>query len=107
MNTVDRPTPVGVTKRGHPRYDPAELAAYRKANGATQAEVGGLMRCSGALIATFERTNNPRFDLQESTVLPLLDAIDRIARRRAAMVAEGLAEIEAFRAERERVPVAV
>lgn len=99
MNVIDRPTPVGTTKRGHPKYDPAEVAAYRKARGATQVEVAKVMRVSQGLIATFERVGNPKFDLAEKTIVPILDAIDRIAARHDRLVAEGLAELEAIRSK--------
>jgi transcriptional regulator with XRE-family HTH domain len=98
--TPTRPVPIGVTRRGHPKYDPAEIAAYRKAMRCSQAEVAARLRVSQALIATYEASANTKWEMGEQTAGPILKAVDYLAARRDKMEAEGIAELDAIRSAR-------
>jgi predicted transcriptional regulator len=96
-NTIARPAPVGVTKRGIPKVNPAELAAYRKARGVTQVTLADALHVRQPWISVNE---SPTTELQERTAREFLDAIDDIAKRREKLIAEGLAELAAIRASK-------
>lgn len=93
---VSLPVPRVLTPDGRPEYFPPEVAAYRKARGVTQPQLAASMKVDQPRIAAMERISGSA--VKRPTVPDMLYAIDRIARRRDRLVAEGLAELEAIRA---------
>jgi transcriptional regulator with XRE-family HTH domain len=97
MSTTTRPAPIGVA-RGRKTYELAELVAYRKARGVTQADLAARLRVSQPYVSMVE---NSRGDIiQQHVVEEFLDAIDAIAERQAKLIAEGVAALEAIRSTR-------
>jgi transcriptional regulator with XRE-family HTH domain len=100
MNTIQRPSPVGVTsKHGYRIYDGNEMAAYRRSRSIDQTAVADRLHVSQSLISTYERVARG-WELTEDVAVPMLDAIDQLAAKREKMAADGIADLASIRAAR-------
>ena len=96
-----RPAPVGEV-RGRAFYDIAEVIAYRKARGVTQADLAATMHVSQPYVSMIEKSGAARPQtIQPKTVEAMLRGIDFLAGKREKLIAEGSADLDAIRQARE------
>jgi len=94
---LDRPTPIGITSRGRKFYSTLAIRQYRQAAACSQEQVAERLGTAQNYVSRLETCRDDI--VTEEAVLAVLGVIDEITAERAAIVAEGLAEIAA-RAER-------
>jgi transcriptional regulator with XRE-family HTH domain len=98
--TATRPAPIGEV-RGRAYYDIAEVIAYRKARGVTQADLAATMHVSQPYISMIEKSGATRPQtIQPKTVEAMLRGIDFLAGKREKLIAEGTASMAEIRASR-------
>ena len=84
-----RPEPIGKNDRGNiDLYSGESLTQYRLLNGVSAPAIAGYLRCTPAAIAHYE-SGLGSLGVQAKQALAYLDAVDRVVRNRARMVAEG------------------
>lgn len=92
-----RPAPIGDVRAGR-YYDTIEVAAYRMAQGVSQVELARVLGTSQTSVSYLETNAHPE-EIPAWEIVKVLDAIDRLAKRRRAMQASGSANLAGIRGE--------
>lgn len=98
MDRPNRPQPMPFTEgqRGGPVYSAEEVGAYRAAMGVTSDALAQHLGTKRPGISRWESARTGT--LPEATALRLIGGVEYLARKRAQMMADGVARLEAIQA---------